>query len=137
MRSIHKNAQRNAEGRDAKPRHRCGKISEKRKKSCQMCRKLLTNPQKPVILSGWERGKKDLHRLAKLAIVTVLHLVFTLSRKLARSPLHLELRLSTPVLHLHSRQRNFITSVLHLFGRRRHCALLYFHLLFGNFGMNI
>ena len=32
-----------------------------------MCRKLLTNPQKPVILSGWERGKRNLHRLAKLA----------------------------------------------------------------------
>ena len=64
-----------------------------------MCCKLLTNPQKSDIISGWERGKSKLRRLAKLAYLY---------------------RLCTQFLHLGTRARLSVYYLVLALWRRRH-----------------
>ena len=80
----------------------------------------MTNPQKPVILSGWERGKRNLRNTRQACRLCDFALTFSRFRKLARSRLHFVLRLSTSLLHLHPLARPSLLYFSFALRRRRH-----------------
>ena len=85
----------------------------------------MTNPQKPVILSGWERGKRNLRNTRQACRLVCFALTFSRFRKLARSRLHFVLRLSTSLFYLHPLARLSLLYLVFVLRRRRHRSLLH------------
>jgi hypothetical protein len=94
----------------------------------------LTNPQKPVILSGWERGRINLRNTRQACRLLILHLLFL---DFASSRVRCYIWNLDLVLHFYTYTRShvhqFCTSLLHL-GAGGTCTPFALVMLFEGFG---